>query len=78
MAEFNIDEEDYENALKFSDEKGLRLHLVCSSDSCIDSNYFYMGLRALEANIDIQPVMNYYKTVTNMCSYLSKDEYECS
>lgn len=23
LAEFNIDEEDYENALKFSDEKGL-------------------------------------------------------
>lgn len=78
MAEFNIDEEDYENALKFSDEKGLWLHLVSSSDSCIDSNYFYMGLLALEANIDIQLVMNCYKTVTNMCSYLSKDEYECS
>lgn len=35
LAEFSIDEEDYENALKFSDEKGLRLHLECSADSCI-------------------------------------------
>ena len=32
----------------------------------------------MEANIDIQPVFNYYKAVTCMCSYFSKCEIESS
>lgn len=37
-----------------------------------------IGLFAWEANIDIQSIFNYYKDVTYTCSYLSKDEDECS
>ena len=33
---------------------------------------------AWEANIDIQPVFDYHKAATYMCSYLSKQEDECS
>ena len=33
---------------------------------------------AWEANIDIQPVLDYYKAVTYVCRYLSKQEDECS
>ena len=33
---------------------------------------------AWEANIDIQPVFDYYKAVTYVCSYLSKQQDECS
>ena len=32
----------------------------------------------MEANIDIQPVFNYYKAVTYMCAYFSKSEDKCS
>ena len=42
------------------------------------SNYFDKGLLAWEANTDNQPVFDYNKTVTYMCSYLSKQEDECS
>ena len=28
--------------------------------------------------MDIQPVFNYYKAITYMCSYMSKQEDECS
>ena len=33
---------------------------------------------AWQANIDIQPVFNEYKSVTYMCSYFSKSEDQCS
>ena len=48
------------------------------TDSCFVNNYFDIGLLAWEVNIDIQPVFDYYKAVTYMCSYLSKQEDECS
>ena len=78
MKELNISEEEYENALKISDDNGFQLCLRPPSNSCFVNNYFAMGLLVWEANIDIQPVFNYYKAVTYMCSYLSKQEDECS
>ena len=33
---------------------------------------------AWEANMDIPPVFNHYKAFNCMCSYLSKQEDECS
>ena len=33
---------------------------------------------AWEANLDIQPVFNYYKAVAYMCVSVSKSESECS
>ena len=42
------------------------------------NNYFEVGLRALEANINIQPVLDYYKAVAYMCAFISKTEDESS
>ena len=46
--------------------------------SCFVNNYFDVGLKAWQANMDIQPVFNEYKAVTYMCNYFSKTEDRCS
>ena len=78
LQELNFNKKDHKNASKFSDDKGFQLHLRCPTDSCFVKNYFGIGLLAWEASIVIQPVFNYHEAVTNMCSYLSKEEDECS
>ena len=78
LNELGIDEFEYERALGISHDNGFQLHLKCPTNSCFVNNYFDVGLLAWEANMDIQPVFNHYKVVTNMCSYLSKQEEECS
>ena len=47
-------------------------------NSCFVNNYFYAGLKALPANMDIQAVLNEYKAVTYMRQYFSKTEDSCS
>ena len=42
------------------------------------NNYFHAGLKALPANMDIQPVFNEYRAVTYMRQYFSKPEDSCS
>ena len=74
----NIKKEDYYKALSVSDDDDFQIHLRRTPNSCFVNNYFCYGLLAWEANIDIQPVFNYYKAVTYMCAYLSKSEDECS
>ena len=78
MEEINITEEEYNSALQIADDQDFQLHLECPTDTCFVNNYFDIGLLAWEANIEIQPVFNYYKAVTYICSYLSKEEDECS
>ena len=78
LNELGIDEFEYERALGISDNNGFQLHLKRPTNSCFVNNYFDVGLLAWEANMDIQPVFNHYKAVTCMCSYLSKQEDECS
>ena len=78
MKELNINEEEYENALKISDDNAFQLYLRQPTNSCFVNNYFDIGLFAWEANIDIQPVFDYYKAVTYMCSHLSKQKDERS
>ena len=76
MEKISITEQEYENALKISDDNSYHLHLRRPTDSCFVNNYFDIGLLSWEANIDIQPVFDYYKAVTYMFSYLSKQEHE--
>ena len=57
--ELSIIEQEYENALKISDDNCYQLHLRRPIDSCFVNNYFDIGLLAWEANIDIQPVFEY-------------------
>ena len=63
--------------MKFSDDNSYQLRLRRPTDSCFVNNYFHIGLLAWDANMDIQPVFDYYRAVTYMCSYLLKkdDEY---
>ena len=42
------------------------------------NNYFDVGLKAWQANMDIQLDFNEYKAVTYMCQFFSKTENRCS
>ena len=72
--ELNITEEEYMSALQISDDQDFQLHLKRPTDSCFVNNYFDGGHLASEANINIQPVFNYYKAITYMYSYQSMEE----
>ena len=74
----NITLQDYESALSISADDDYQIHLKRKPNSCFINNYFPEGLSAWEANIDLQPVFNYYKAVTYMCAYFSKSEEKCS
>ena len=78
LEDLSITKQEYENTLKIFDDNFYQLHLRWPTDLCFVNNYFDIGLLAWEANIDIQPVFDYYKAVTYMGSYLSKQEDECS
>ena len=78
LDELNITEEHYYNALSISTDKDFQLHLKRSTNSCFVNTYFAEGVYALEANIDIQPVINHYKAVSYMCAYFSKSEDKSS
>ena len=70
---------DYEDALSIStDQNDYQTHLKRNPMSCFVNNYFEEGLFAWEANIDLQPVFNYYKAIHYMCAYFSKNENLCS
>ena len=49
-----------------------------STGSCFVNNYHAVLLKAWEANLDMQPVRNYFKTLTYMTAYFSKSESEVS
>ena len=78
LCELDIPKADYEYALSISDDSDFHIYLKRPSDSCFVNNYFDDGLKAWEANLDIQPVFNHYKAITYMCAYLSKTEDEVS
>ena len=52
--------------------------MKAESNFCFVINYFDVGLKAWQANMDIQPVFNEYNAVTYMCQYFSKTEDWCS
>ena len=58
-----ISKEDYYRALSISKNDDLELQLKRQSNSCFVNNYFDIGLKAWQANMDIQPVFNEYKAV---------------
>jgi len=78
LLSLNIQPEEYEYFLSISPDKDFHLHLQRDPKSCFVNNYFSDGLLSWEANLDIQPVYNYYKAVTYMCAYFSKSEDKCS
>ena len=63
---------DYHRALSISRDKDLELHLKIEPNSCFVNNYFDVGLKAWQVNIDIKPVFNEYKAVTYIYQFFLK------
>ena len=74
----DISNEDYYHALSNSMGDDYEPHFIRPRNSCFVNNYFETGLRAWQANMDIQPVFNEYKKVAYMCFYFLKSEDNCS
>ena len=70
--------DDYYRALSISKDEKLELHLKRQPNSCCANNYFNVCLKDWQANMDIQPVFNEYKTKTYMYQYFSKIKDQCS
>ena len=69
---------EYYWALSISSENDFKLHLKRDTNSCFINNYNTVLLTAWQANIDLQPVYNYYKAVSYMTAYFSKSENSTS
>ena len=78
LNELELTESEYYEALSISSDNDFQIHFRHPPNSCFINNYFYEGLLAWNANLDIQPVINHYKAVTYMCAYFSKSEDETS
>ena len=69
-----ITEDEYYDALSTSPDSEFKLILERPPDSCFINNYFKAGLKAFRANIDTQPVFDYFRCAAYMCAYFSKTE----
>ena len=78
LDELENSKDDYCRALSISKDEDLELHLKRQPNSCFFNNYFDVGLKSWQADMDIQPVFNEYKAVTYMWQYLFKIEDQCS
>lgn len=78
LNELELTESEYYHALRISIDADFQIHLKRPPNSCFVNNYFDEGLLAWQANLDIQPVINYFKAVAYMCAYFSKCENETS
>ena len=76
LKELQITKDSYYKCLEVSPDSSYQINFKRTPRSCFTNNYFEEGLLAWEANIDIQPVLDYYKAVAYMCAYLSKSEDE--
>ena len=55
-----------------------KIHMKRKPNACSINNVFVDGLQVWEANIDIQPVFNRYKSASYLCAHFSKVEDEIS
>ena len=69
LSSMGIIEDDYYWALSISPGIEHEIHLKRSKGSCFVNNYNLVLLKAWEANLDIQPVHNYFKVLTYMTAY---------
>ena len=70
--------DEYEEFLCISPDKEKHLHLKRDPTSSFANNYFSEGLSAWEANLDVQPVYDAFKTIVYMCGYFTKSEDKTS
>lgn len=78
LDELHINENEYYKSLSISTSVDFEVHLYRPPNSCFINNYNPVMLRAWKANMDLQPVFNYYKAVSYMAAYFSKSESESS
>lgn len=78
LDELHINENEYYKSLSISTSDDFEVHLYRPPNSCFINNYNPVMLRAWKANMDLQPVFNYYKAVSYMAAYFSKSESESS
>ena len=78
LRSLDIYQNEYYEALSVSSTDDYEIHMKRSTDSCFVNNYNPTILKAWQANMDLQPVFNYYKAVSYMCAYFSKSETETS
>ena len=74
LQELQISEDQNYKALAISSDSTFQIHFKRDPESCFIDNYLEDGLIAWEANLDIQLVLDYYKAVSYMCAYLSKQK----
>ena len=67
--ELEIFKDDYYIALPASKDEDLELHLKRQPNFCFFSNYFDVGLKAGQPNMNVQPVFNEYKAMMYMWFY---------
>ena len=70
LDELEIPPNMYYQYLKISPDNSYQINFKRKPQSCFTNNYFEEGLLAWEANIDIQPVLDYYKAGAYMCACL--------
>ena len=75
--ELEIYRDDYYRAWSMSKDEDLELRLKRKPNSCFVNNYFDLGLKVLQENMEIQHVFNVYEAVTYMCLHFSKTEHLC-
>ena len=78
VPEISETEREYYSALSILSDSDFQIHLKRQLNACFINNIFTEGLQAWQANVDIQPLFNYYKATTYMCAYFSKAEDETS
>ena len=78
LCSLHIDYNDYMEALSISSSGDFEIQYKRAPNSCFVNNYFVEGLQAWKANLDIQPVLSTYATVSYLASYMSKQEDEVS
>ena len=71
LDEIEISKDDYYRVFSISKDEDLELYLKREPNSC------FVGLKAWQKNMDIQPVFNEYKAVTYVCQYFEKTD-RCS
>ena len=77
LSSMGITDDDYYWSLSSSPDNDCEIHLKKSPGSCLVNNYNLVLLKAWEANLDIQPVQNYFKVLTYMTACFSSLKVKC-
>ena len=78
LLELHLTKKEYYQALSISIGNDFKLHLKRDTNSCFINTHNPVLLKAWKANIDLQPVYNYYKAVSYITAYFSKSENSTS